>query len=1698
MEKSTVVRFRIKFSRITNKGKGMMIILSFLTIWAINPEILDIMPVQGYNGTYSEDFTTSSYKDAASTDATGWGDTYDRYIPESVELNLTGYVYVSQCSSSSSGSRAGIFVNFYNSTFSKLGRVSYEFAATKDLDVDHNIVVYNQLGTWLTFKRDVFQDYKDEFNGNPYDVAQLEIGFCVLADDGPNVGDSGYCEAYFDDWNLSGHTIKNRDFESGLDTDWDVTLFNRGISYDNTTSAANPYSGTYSYHIYAESYHPSDHDPDERYCKIEVSQNITLSTGENFVTNPRKGPELVGSVDTQGKAVDVVVEGDYAYVADANGTGVQIINISNLEDPSLVSTWNWGIEKTPNCYGVDIDGDWLLVTGDESVIVLDISNASEPEHITNISTPGIFPEKVNKACVRGHLLYVATDTALAVVTKEDLMMTPSIGLFPGNYSTPGRAMDVFATGDVAAVADDTAGLILINIITQGNPTLLSTFSAIGGAYGVDVKGDHAFVATGDNGLNIVNINTASSPFLVGHCATMGHANDVKVYGDYAYVAVDDGLEVIDIQNMYDPYSLGFYNTSNDNPASTALSLSISGNHAFLATNEGGLQIFEISDPVLPSVVGSCSTGSGGLAFDVAIDGDMAYVIDYNLGKFVFNISDPTSPTMIANYGVIDTGSHPYTIAVAENYAFIGYELQSDLHSYYIGNPYDWDRRDYLTPEGDGSIGYDNFIYGNMLVQANYEGGVQVYNIMNPEDLGTNSYGRYVTNGVARGVYTAGDLAYVACEGPYDLEIVNIGDPGSPSLVGRCGFTENGYQVFVQGDYAYVAARGTGGLRVINVSDPVHPAQVGFVDPSPSAGDAVDVYVAGNYAYLADDYYGLHVIDISDPTNPVLFGTYPLSRARAVVVEGDYAYVAGSIGSTTGLFVIEISKNKVEQFELSSTVQSSVIVPDTHTPPNSAFSSATLNSFDYTPAETSISYFLSPDDGTHWEQVIPGTAHAFTNEGYQLKWKAVLSSADNLTTPAIFSLTVDYLSNLIDIPTLVTPGDGVIIDYNTPTLEWASVTNAISYLIQLDTSASFDSVNLINETIGMTTSYTHVSVLSEDTWYWRVAPVDSDGDLGIFSPTRSFTVTILEPEFLSQPSDLEIHEGDTGYSILWNCYDKYHDNYTVYRDDSVYKEGEWSIFVVAKLDDLSEGLHNFTCVIENIFGKTATDTVWITVLPALPDVVPPTITQPDNITFAEGSIGYSIIWSGSDNENPWWATVTKNSEVIYDQGWVGNDIEISLEDLTPGTYFYNCTLFDEAGNAASALVEVTVLPVGPDEDPPIIVPPGDTDYPEGTTGHYLIWTCSDDHPFAYSVQINETEIYYGPWHGENLNISCDGLNEGVWVIQVTLWDLLGLKTSDTAVITVLPPVPDTLPPTVSQPAGMTIAENNGGTIIWEVHDDHPGNYIVRRNATTVLTSDHWMSGIIQYSFDALSIGTWEFNLTVWDKAGNAASSCAIVNVVPASSLDEQSPQISQVADRQIVYGTTNNYVEFYLFDAHPKSYSLLLNDVQILECEWKEPNKKVIYSLDGLKIGTHALEIHASDIFDNTASRELTVTVTGDFSPPSISSPKDIVTKQGVLTSISWDAQDQYPSRYEIINLNNGSIVGQASWSGGEIIFALPDLEVGTYTFRCAVYDTSGNYAIDDVAVTVGSRSRAPGFEATCLIPVLIPLALVMRKRRLNK
>jgi hypothetical protein len=235
---------------------------------------------------------------------------------------------------------------------------------------------------------------------------------------------------------------------------------------------------------------------------------------------------------------------------------------------------------------------------------------------------------------------------------------PSSPALAGSYDTPGSSYDVVVSGDHACVADYGAGLQVINVSDPANPTLAGTYDTPDVSYGVVVSGDHAYVAVYNAGLCVIDISDPTNPALAGTYDTPGHAEGVAVAGDYAYVADHEiGLQVIDISDPTNPVLAGAY----DAPFhSYYYEVAVVGDYAFVAVGSG-LQIMDISDPANPTPVGEFDTRPNARA--VAIAGNYAYVGEYDHGVEIIRVFERsmivganTGQSLVISSGASDIGT----------------------------------------------------------------------------------------------------------------------------------------------------------------------------------------------------------------------------------------------------------------------------------------------------------------------------------------------------------------------------------------------------------------------------------------------------------------------------------------------------------------------------------------------------------------------------------------------------------------------------------------------------------------------------------------------------------------------------------------------------------------------------------------------------------------------------------------------------------------------------------------------------------------------------------------------------------------------------------------------------------------------------------------------------------------------------------
>lgn len=278
------------------------------------------------------------------------------------------------------------------------------------------------------------------------------------------------------------------------------------------------------------------------------------------------------------------------------------------------------------------------------------------------------------------------------------------------------------------------------------------------------------------------------------------------------------------------------------------------------------------------IIGYCPLP--GYAEDLDIVDALVYVADDQGGLQIVDISNPENPFVIGEYM---SEKSIVGVAVRDTFAYLA--VDHNQGGMRIINVVD--------PENPVFVGEDNWYYGyNVMAPQNdtmfvYVAGGYWFVVENVSDPQYPSFvRRWSTPGNIRSVYVVDSIAYLACE-QMGLHIFNLAKPDSEALVGWIDTPSHARDVFVQNNLAYIAD-GRAGLIIVDVSNPEYPGLKGTYNTPDYAND---VFVYNNLAYIADGGGGLQVINVTDPEDPVFYGEIEIPYANSVYVKNDRIYVA---------------------------------------------------------------------------------------------------------------------------------------------------------------------------------------------------------------------------------------------------------------------------------------------------------------------------------------------------------------------------------------------------------------------------------------------------------------------------------------------------------------------------------------------------------------------------------------------------------------------------------------------------------------------------------------------------------------------------------------------------------------------------------------------------------------------------------------
>lgn len=249
---------------------------------------------------------------------------------------------------------------------------------------------------------------------------------------------------------------------------------------------------------------------------------------------------VVSSKRLPGPAYGIAVQGDLALVTTANPGSLQLINISDIQDPRIISS----LGMSSDAHRVAVQKDIALVTTSNpgSLQLVSIKDPKDAKIIGSLS----LSDSAYGLAVKGKIALVAAgNSGLQLVNISDPQHIRIIGSQP----LPGSAHGVTVQEDVALVAASNAGLQLVNISDPQNPKIFSSQPLSDLARGIALHKEMALVATWVAGLQLVNISHPEHPKIINSQrfsdVTYG---GISVQNHLALVAARvAGLQLVDIK-----------------------------------------------------------------------------------------------------------------------------------------------------------------------------------------------------------------------------------------------------------------------------------------------------------------------------------------------------------------------------------------------------------------------------------------------------------------------------------------------------------------------------------------------------------------------------------------------------------------------------------------------------------------------------------------------------------------------------------------------------------------------------------------------------------------------------------------------------------------------------------------------------------------------------------------------------------------------------------------------------------------------------------------------------------------------------------------------------------------------------------------------------------------------------------------------
>ncbi len=395
----------------------------------------------------------------------------------------------------------------------------------------------------------------------------------------------------------------------------------------------------------------------------------TSGVGIWDITQP-DNPSRIGSLSVSGDIRRVLASGSTLYALSNAylAQGVHLIDITNRDAPSLISTFNTNYTAFIAQYGNYL----YLSKGAGETQIVDVSNPAAP---TQVAVAPIGRVKaVDSANAR---LLGSGDSWYRIINVSN----PTNPVPGAEYSVPAPRETVRSGTKVYAAEEK--GFVVYDISTPASPTRELVVD-IGNSASSIAQVDADLFAVAHNGnLQLVQFSGSNGTVVWSNTPTppnYSFYNDrVRVAGSvlaFGSAPMASGVRLVDVSNPASPQ------VASDIPLVSKFDIQAGYLYSAFGSGTGNFKVYSISDPYAPGQVGSLDIPF--FAVDVAVGTGYALVTGQNGELALVNVSNPATPQIVAQRTIAGVSS-PRVVYSDAGYFFVYDGLNRKLEVYRLSD-----------------------------------------------------------------------------------------------------------------------------------------------------------------------------------------------------------------------------------------------------------------------------------------------------------------------------------------------------------------------------------------------------------------------------------------------------------------------------------------------------------------------------------------------------------------------------------------------------------------------------------------------------------------------------------------------------------------------------------------------------------------------------------------------------------------------------------------------------------------------------------------------------------------------------------------------------------------------------------------------------------------------------------------------------